>query len=386
MKADVTLEKWRALSLLLVGAAASAYSAVPRAAGIEAAEMVREQQTLQVRWTATMPVDVYVASAPDAPAPARQRVSRADADGVHVLGKASGPRRYVWLQAQSGEGRWVAERVLPLEGGRNFRDMGGYPTEDGRYIAWGRIYRSGTMANLSEADYSVLRQLGIAVICDLRSPQERSYEPTQWQKINPSLQYLAWERPMVSVAVDKDGTKQDSAGKARSLMSQPISDPQLAREAFKANYRQGAYEFKEQYRAVFDQLVDGKAPLAFNCSAGKDRTGRIAALLLTALGVPREIVVADYAMSEQVVDFSAAFSERQDRSKAKNDQQPSPYAMMQQWSPEARAVLLSSKPEFIEAMFEQIEADYGSVQNFLAKELGVDDAKLARLKTLYLQG
>lgn len=373
----------RALVRSLLLLAALAHGAIAYAE-LASAELSRDGDTLNIRWQSATPVDVYLADAADATATERRLISKADADGAHDITHNTGVRPYVWLQPQQGEGRWVAERVLPLEGGRNFRDMGGYATKDGRRVVWGKLYRSGTMAHFTEADYDYLRRLDIAVICDLRSSEERDYEPTQWQRINPALQYLAWEQPMTEMRqVDADT---DGEPTLRSLMGQgPVTDPELAREAFKHNYRHGAYDFKQQYAAVFDQLADGKAPLAFNCSAGKDRTGRIAALLLTALGVPREVVVADYAMSDDVVDFEKAFAAPADDGDGNKKESPFS-ALMAQWSPEARAVVLSSEPAFIEAMFEQIEKDYGSVANFLERELGVDDAKRARLKALYLEG
>lgn len=369
-----------AASLLLLAGLGNATTAY---AELQSAELSRDGQTLNIRWQAPAAVDVYLADTPDAPAAERKLISKADADGVHRAELKTDTRPYVWLQPKQGEGQWVAERVLPLQGGRNFRDMGGYETVDGRRVAWGKIYRSGTMANFTDADYVYLRRLDIAVMCDLRSPQEREFEPTQWQRIDPALQYLAWEQPLMEAR--KAGSDDDGPSLADLMRKGPVTDPELTREAFKHNYRHGAYEFKQQYTAVFDQLAQGKAPLAFNCSAGKDRTGRIAALLLSALGVPREVVLADYAMSDDVVDFEKAFAAPASNSNTQKKESPF-RAMMEQWSPEARAVLLSSEPEFIEAMFEQIEKDYGSVENFLERELGVDDAKLAQLKARYLEG
>lgn len=350
-------------------------------ADLKDAVVDRDGRTLQITWQSSAPVDVYLATAPDAPAAQRLLISDKDADGKHRLELDDDARPYFWLQSASGDGRWVAERVLPLEGGRNFRDMGGYETEDGRRVVWGKLYRSGVMAHFTDADYDYLRTLDIKVMCDLRSPQEREYESTQWQRIDPAMQYLAWDQPMQEA---REASAEEAGESLSDLMGEgPVTDPERTREAFKNNYRHGAYNFREQYKAVFDQLADGEAPLAFNCSAGKDRTGRIAALLLTALGVPREVVVADYAMSDDVVDFEKAFAPPKD---ADGQQKESPFrAMMEQWSPEACAVLLSSEPAFIEAMFEQIEADYGSVEAFLDEALGVDAAKLARLKSLYLE-
>ena len=73
------------------------------------------------------------------------------------------------MRTADGGGQRVAVRLLPLEGGRNFRDLGGYPTLDGRRVRWGRVFRSGMMANLTDADYDYLSALGIRVVCDFRS-------------------------------------------------------------------------------------------------------------------------------------------------------------------------------------------------------------------------
>ena len=79
---------------------------------------------------------------------------------------------------------------MPLQGGRNFRDLGGYPTVDGRRVKWGRLFRSGTMAFLTDSDYDFLSNLGIAAVCDLRSTGEREAEPTQW-RTDPPAEYVA---------------------------------------------------------------------------------------------------------------------------------------------------------------------------------------------------
>src|SRR5580698_6023676 len=71
-------------------------------------------------------------------------------------------------------------RVVPLEGGRNFRDLGGYLTSDGRRVKWGKLFRSGSLAGLTPADYDYLSRLSIKIVCDLRTVQERNAEPNRW--------------------------------------------------------------------------------------------------------------------------------------------------------------------------------------------------------------
>ena len=176
-------------------------------------------------------------------------------------------------------------RVLPLQGGRNFRDLGGYRTADGRSVKWGLLYRSGQMHDLTAADYTYLQKRGIRTVCDFRDTGERTREPTLWP---------AGQRPKV---LSDDYTLDVSA------MKLPGDPAGWTREqvvtAMTATYPQLLDQFNGQYARMFAELLAGDVPLAFHCTAGKDRTGVAAALLLTALGVPRTTVVEDYLLSNQ---------------------------------------------------------------------------------------
>ena len=125
--------------------------------------------------TPAVPVDIWVATDPAATAADRRQI----ADDI-TLGKFklsadqvdAGKRAYFWVKPEQGTIRMVAERVLPLEGGRNFRDLGGYQTSSGATVKWGILYRSGVMTGLTQQDYNYLRQLGINQICDFRAKEE----------------------------------------------------------------------------------------------------------------------------------------------------------------------------------------------------------------------
>ena len=82
-------------------------------------------------------------------------------------------------------------RLLTLQGGRNFRDLGGYPTRDGRRVRWGRLYRSGVLAYLTQSDQEHLDTLGIRVVCDFRNAHERSREAVRWTRSD--LEILSWD-------------------------------------------------------------------------------------------------------------------------------------------------------------------------------------------------
>lgn len=279
-------------------------------------------------------------------------------------------RHYFIVEPQAGEPVLAATRVLPLEGGRNFRDLGGYETADGRRVKWGHVFRSGVMHDLTPADYDYLSSLGIDVICDFRSEQERTSEPTEWAA--GEIDYVTFPDP----SGDGDLSKAFAAA-----FSDPDVTPAQVRDIFIENYRVMPASYAPAYSAMFDELANGDIPLAFNCSAGKDRTGVAAALLLTALGVPRETVVADYALSEQVVDYMAEFYEA-----AEEAGPDSPYAFLAQLPPDVVEPLMRTEPAYIEATLDAIEAEYGSVEGFVQSELGMDDAELERMRHRLLEG
>jgi protein-tyrosine phosphatase len=271
-------------------------------------------------------------------------------------------RPYFYVATDGGAGVWTAERVLPLQGGRNFRDLGGYPTSDGRRVKWGKVYRSGSMAGLTEADYAYLSDLGVKVVCDLRTTEERRHEPNKWV----AAQNIAYWTRDYSM----------SSGELGKLFSGGRMTPAQMKAAMTETYRTLPFEQAPAYREMFKRLAAGEVPLAFNCSAGKDRAGTGAALILTALGVPRETVVADYALSDKVVDFRKAFARDAEGA------EPSPFAKL---PPEVVAPLLASDPDYIRAMFAAIERRHGSVDHYLQKELGVTTAELEAIRTRLLE-
>ncbi|MEO1187440.1 MAG: tyrosine-protein phosphatase [Pseudomonadota bacterium] len=286
------------------------------------------------------------------------------------------PERRYFTVSGSGEvrdGVTAAVRLLPLEGGRNFRDLGGYATSDGKTVKWGHAFRSGVMHELTDADYDYLSGIGVKVICDFRESDERLREPTDWR--GGAAEYLTFadpaeedpaDNPMFAALLSPDSTADDvAAGMA-------------------AGYVDIAKGEAEGYTKMFDRLAAGDIPLAFNCSAGKDRAGTAAALLLTALGVPRETVVYDYSLSDDYVDYMAEFLNDEARAEAAADPD-NPYAFLFQLPPEKVAPLLASHPMYIEATFDALDEEYGSVMRFIQTELEVTDAELAAIRTSLLE-
>ena len=251
------------------------------------------------------------------------------------------------------------DRVLPLQGGRNFRDLGGYRTANGRTVKWGLLYRSGSMTSLTPADYATLEQRGIRVVCDFRSTSERKAEPVAWPKAN-SPRVLTTDYELDNAQFMPKGAMQDWTA-------------EQARAALAASYPRLLTQFNGQYRRMFDQLLAGRAPLAFNCSAGKDRTGIAAALLLTALGVPRATVIEDYLLTNQTLNPAAL---TQGRATAN-----SPWMHM---SPDILKAFMGADRSYIEAAFAVIDSHPGGADGYLRQELGLGPVQIARLRKLYL--
>jgi protein-tyrosine phosphatase len=175
----------------------------------------------------------------------------------------------------------VTQRLVPFSGVLNFRDLGGYETDDGRHTRWGRLFRSDAMHDLTEEDLEVFRGLGIACVVDLRSVSEvertgrglLTYEP------------LHYVNSPVLTSLETDESRAD------------IDEGYMARRYL---------EYLDMGAPAFVRVIEEMAnvenyPLVFNCFLGKDRTGVVAALVLSCLGVERASIVEDYALTESRV-------------------------------------------------------------------------------------
>ncbi|HEY8568759.1 tyrosine-protein phosphatase [Microbulbifer sp.] len=258
-------------------------------------------------------------------------------------------------------------RVLPLEGGRNFRDLGGYTTADGKTVKWGKMYRSGILTNLTATDYDYLRDRNIATIVDFRSTKERTQEPDNWRgssAITLEWDYeMNWEQDFAKVFAKPDFSKKDLV----ALMDKGYTD--LVKQQTPA------------YRAMFQKLIENDEPLLFHCTAGKDRTGIGAALILTALGVDRETVKQDYMLSNQTLAGVKMMELPEDA----NEKEKRMYAFMAQLPEDVRGAMFGVELSWLESAFAEMERQHGSVEGYIEHALDVDAQELSLLKARYLQ-
>lgn len=359
--------------LLLAALSASVAWAVPAAHAGTIDDVVVERvapDKLTIRWSGKQAVDVLQADRADTEAASAQLVSAGDRDGIHEVVVTDPQRPYFLLRdTQNGRLLEVAERVLPLEQGSNLRDIGGYATADGRHVRWGKIYRSGAQAMLTDADVRAIRNLGIADLVDLRSNEERILAPTRLDGIRYSA--VGYSMMALMGAVAPDGAAPDVT---------------KAMAGYADAYRAFPTELAPQMRIIMERMVAGDSPLLYNCSAGQDRTGFVSAVILEALGVPRETIYQDYLLSTpsrrpqwELPPISDAMAEESPVAAF--------FAKMQKSGAgkKANALTAADGTPFLAYAFQEIDSRWGSVEAYLEKQVGVTPAQIAALRANYLK-
>jgi protein-tyrosine phosphatase len=252
-------------------------------------------------------------------------------------------------------------RLIVIDGGHNFRDAGGYRTASGRTVRRGVFYRSASMAGLTPQGMVQLQALRIGSIIDLRSTQERHSDTSNWLALSGQGY---WTR---DYSLDQTGFAQ-LFGDPAKLTAESVG------AAMAQGYRGMPKALAPSYRELFLRLIAGRGATVVNCTAGKDRTGIGTALVLTALGVPYETVREDFLLSNRAI--AAQFS-RSPGAGGLDARSASAFAAL---SKEVTALLAGVDGPYLDAAFDQIRADYGSVDGYLAKELGLGPRELAQLR------
>ncbi len=264
------------------------------------------------------------------------------------------------------------ERLLPLEGGSNFRDMGGYPAADGKRVVRGKLFRSGAPSSLTADDMAYLDQFGFAAIIDLRSSEELELYPNHWAAQSPEIDYLNVDYSIFGLAGDAAASTPQALGDVVRSMDD--------------TYRNFPTMLKPQLTLLFDTLLAEDAPVLVNCSAGQDRTGVASAVVLSLLGVERETILEDYLLSTQ---YRRPAVERGDVDLAVAARTNAFAAMMLQYSSmeeeHAAPLLMPDGTPYLHYALDEIETTWGSVEAYAEQELGVDAADVATLRARLLE-
>ena len=240
--------------------------------------------------------------------------------------------------------------MINLRNAPNFRDLGGYVTANGLSVRRRQLFRSDHLGALTAEELSSVLPCGALRVCDLRGVAERIAAPCALQRA--TVHSLPIEPTIVQKLNDLI-----AAGHELS----PSDVVALMQETYRGFVRGNTHRFAE----LFSHLLEANEPTVFHCTAGKDRTGFAAALILRSLGVPAEDVMRDYLLTNQRL-------------------KPEP-GSRHGLAPEVVSVLWQVRPEFLDAAFEAVDQDYGGLEAYLREGLGLRNAQRDRLKELYLQ-
>jgi protein-tyrosine phosphatase len=252
-------------------------------------------------------------------------------------------------------------RILTLEGGCNFRDIGGYSTGDGREVRWGRVYRTGVLSYLTQNDHSPLHALGVRTVCDLRRDEERTREPTLWPQHSTaaSPRLLSWD----------DGERIPTI---RSFASRRPSTAAGMFDAMIDLYRALPVWMGGRLRGIFERIASAELALIIHCAAGKDRTGIAIAVLLLALGVPRDTVIKDYLLTNEA-NFEEFIRPRYQAP-------PGADYLLLALPDDVRRVLFSAEAEFLIAALDQIDRELGGIDAYVERTVGVPESMRERIR------
>jgi len=241
------------------------------------------------------------------------------------------------------------DRVLPIEGTYNFRDVGGYPALDGRRTRRRMLYRSDALHRLTPAAQASLLNLGVRTIVDLRFPAECASAPCVFQ-YSQGLQY-----------------------RAMPLFEDPRRIARATVPELDAIYRLIVDTRQAQLVGILEALsTPGALPAVVNCTAGKDRTGVVIAAILSLLGVPSETIVEDFAASGPLL----ADSDLPDTVRAR--------VAASGGDPAMALRLLASPPEHMQRLLDYVDVTYGGVESLL-RQAGLSLEQIERLRALLLE-
>ena len=239
---------------------------------------------------------------------------------------------------------------MNLSGASNFRHLGGYEGLHGRRVRARRLFRSNHLGALTAEDRLRMQALGLGRVLDLRGISERTAAPCVLAAV--TVHSLPIEPTIVQVL-----TELISAG--RPPTRDEVVDHMC--QTYRGFVRNNTHRFAE----LFAYLLASDEPTVFHCTAGKDRTGLAAALILRSLGVSEADALRDYLLTNQRLKM--------------------PPASRHELAPEAVSVLSRVQPEFLHAAFEAVDADYGGLEAYFREGLALGQPERERLRELYLE-
>ena len=264
-------------------------------------------------------------------------------------------RKYFLLAFNDKYFQTVGARSVQMDNIQNLRDIGGYFSEHRKHMTqWGKVFRSSELGTLSPKDTVRINNLKIKTIIDLRNEEEINNTPEKYAGIN-----------RISIPISIKGKEE---------IAQKLQEGRI-RKGDGLIYMQDTYlryitESSEQFSKALRVFLDKENyPILINCTLGKDRTGFIIAMLLSALDIPEETIINDYMASNHYINLTKfAYLAHGLNTDAQ----------------ETITLLLSANETWLDLVFHKIKKDYGSVDNYLSKGLHLTEKDRALLKDLIL--
>ncbi len=254
--------------------------------------------------------------------------------------------------------------TISISGATNFRSLGGLPAAGGRRIRPHALMRADRLIGLYERDWSALARAGLATICDLRSDAERAEHPNRLPQ---------------GLAVHELNCRVNNDLRADPTLGRLMLDDPSARGAERVMieiYRRFPGYMGGTLTAVVERLLAGGAPMLVHCSAGKDRTGFVVAMLLHALEVPEPLIREDYLASRRwpgAVHHRALLAARLGRFMAAGELEA------------AVDTVIDVRDAYLDAAMEALRSEFGSVLGYLDAAAGLDARRIDRLRDRLLE-
>jgi protein-tyrosine phosphatase len=238
-------------------------------------------------------------------------------------------------------------RFIQIPGSLNFRDFGGYLTKDGRRIRRGHLFRSGMLTDIPASATTEFADLGIGVICDMRSHDEVALYPT------PDSAAFDCQ---VHIPISP-GTSQSLRASMEQMQNSATERVHFMREIT----REIAREHVAAYALVLRALVETQRGFLIHCMAGKDRTGFGAAVIKLTLGVSKSLIMHDYLLTNQASDLITRTRSRMKEQGHSIDES-------------TLKIMTGVEQGYLEAALEEIDQHFGGLDGYLeAAEISQQD-------------
>jgi protein-tyrosine phosphatase len=323
----------------------------------------RSEDSVEIRWNkeaGDIGLSIYRGGSPQQIQTVAPLAEVSQGNSILLTGLAADSPHFFKLVTADGAAVTVGERRPVVEGTPNLRDLGGYEAGDGRRVKWGQLFRSSNLGRLTDKGLHQIKQLGLKLVCDFRTEAEALKLPNRF----PDSATVSYVRLPIQHGEFEPTSVFDRIRKG--------DFDWISEEFMIQGYIESVERYPKVWSRLFKLLSDSRhRPLLFHCTGGKDRTGAAAALILLALGVPTEAVVADYGLSDGYnVDVRRTIYE-QLQPFGVDIAKVEPYFT----APESR----------LRALLKYIDSRYGSAVDYLVKKAGVSEQTIVRLKDELLE-